>query len=112
MTKKTALVLLAGALALSACDHQPDRDDTETTTNAADQASAIPPQAIREAKTQCQIAAVAQGGTSEQATTLCNCVIDRIAEGKTVEEFAAVTPEQADVTLGECAAENGIEEVN
>ncbi|MBD59181.1 MAG: hypothetical protein CL808_03540 [Citromicrobium sp.] len=113
MKRTIPLATLAIVLALSGCgeaEPTPDADANEAgaDTTEGDSARAITPAALSQAKTQCEIAAVAQGGTAEQAKPLCDCVIERVAEGKSVAEFAAVSDEEANAVLEQCAEENGM----
>ena len=107
MTTRVSILAGLAAFALVACG-QNDEPGTDAGTAQGETAAGLTDSQMRQAKTQCGIAAVAQGGTAEQAKTLCDCTIERIAEGKTPEDFAAVSEQEANSVLEQCATENGM----
>ncbi|GEM_PF-5602578 len=100
--------LAAATLSLAACNDRAAGDPAPDNSEPAEAAAVMTDSDKRQARAQCEIAAVAQGGTAEQARALCECTIDKVAEGRTVEEFAAVPEDEANAALEQCAAETGI----
>lgn len=88
--------LAAAALALAACGQGGSADGP---INEAD---------LERYKTQCEIAAVGSGATSEEATGLCDCTVTRLAEGRTAAEFDAMSGEEANAALEQCVRDTGL----
>jgi len=103
----------AMALALSGCGGAEPQADAQpqpeaSAANSAAEAPAISDADLRGYKTSCEISAVGNGATSEQAKGLCECTVTALAEGKTPAEFDAMGEGEINGALEQCIRETGI----
>ncbi|WP_114521609.1 hypothetical protein [Altererythrobacter sp. ZODW24] len=106
---KTISFALGASLLLAACGEAPQSDsDASSSAQTKQVPKAMTGDEKRLAKNQCEIQAVMHGGTSEQATALCDCTIEKLAVGRSGEELEVLDGETSNAALNQCAEELGI----
>lgn len=109
MKNITLFALATATLTLSACsDFAEDAGFDEAGTAADAAPKAMTEEEKKQAKNQCEISAIVQGGSNEQAKALCDCTIESLAVGRSGEELEVLDGKTANEALNTCAADLGI----
>ena len=97
----TTLAAATAVLSLNACE--------SGETDAAEEVPLEMTEAERnQAKRECEISAVLQGGTNEQAVSLCECTIEALAVGRSAQGLEMLDADTANRALNTCAVELGM----
>lgn len=108
MRMKVSVAAAGFALALGACGSSEEAAPEGAETAVVDEMAAISDADLRGYKTSCEISAVGNGATADQAKGLCECTVTALAEGKTAAEFDALSEAEASAALELCVQQTGI----